>query len=188
MFPRLKGRWYEKKKISLFVGVRVKGQELYKTWSKVFEAGTSANQIISCSGSRPIKFLEVRSSANQMISRPSSHLMKFLEGVEPRSMNRFSKFVIAEISSVKVYLRKGTIVYKVWPKVSEGGKSKPMSDFSRFLSSRITLWDVSSLNNVSLSTQPNFWFRIVLSEAHEAEALLLIKYFSTSFRSIFTLQ
>jgi hypothetical protein len=86
------------------------------------------------------------------------------------------------------FLRKGTIVYKVWPKVFEGGEFKPMSDFSRFLNSRITLFDVSWLNNVSLSTQPNFRFRIVLSEAHEAEALLLIKYFSTSFRSIFISQ
>jgi len=139
-------------------------------------------------GNHPIRFLEVGNSVNQMISRPSSHSMKFLEGVELRSMSRFSKFVTVEISSSEVYLRKGTIVYKVWPKVFEGGKSKRMSDFSRVLSSRITLWDVSSLNNVSLSTQPNFRFRIVLSEVHEAEAYLRIKYFSTSFRSIFISQ
>ncbi len=119
----------------MFVFRKVKGQELHKTWSKIFEAGRSPNQMISC---------------------PSCHPMKFLEGVEPRSMSHFSKFVTVEISSGEVYLRKGTTVYKVWPKVSEIGESKPMSDFSRLLNSRITLWDIISLNNVSLSTQPNF--------------------------------
>ncbi len=100
-------------------------------------------------------------------------------------MSCFSKCVTVEFSSGKVYWRNGTIVYKVWPKACEGWESKPMSDFPRFLNSRITLWDVSSLNYVSLNTQTNFCFRTVLSEAHEAESLLLIKYFSTSFRSIF---
>jgi hypothetical protein len=45
----------------------------------------------------------------------------FLGGVEPISMSRFSKFVNVEIPLGEAYLKKGTIVYKVWPKVFEGG-------------------------------------------------------------------
>ncbi len=48
------------------------------------------------------------------------------------------------------------------------------------------LWDVNAVDNVSLSTRPNpFWFRIEFSETHGADALLLVKYFLTAFRSIF---
>ncbi len=70
--------------------------------------------------------------------------------------------------------------------VFDGEESESTSHFSKFVNSRITLWDVNLVNNVSLSTRPNpFCFRIELSKAHGVDALLLVKYFSTSFRSIF---
>ncbi len=48
------------------------------------------------------------------------------------------------------------------------------------------LWDVNAVDNVPLSTRANpFGFRIELSEAPVGDALLLVKYFSTAFRSIF---
>ena len=48
------------------------------------------------------------------------------------------------------------------------------------------LWDVNAVDNVPLSTRANpFGFRIELSAAPGGDALLLVKYFSTAFRSIF---
>jgi hypothetical protein len=153
--------------------------------SRFFGAGISAKQVISVSRSRPIRFLEAWSSGKQMILRPGSRPMTFLERVKSRSMSGFFK-ICGRWSFVRWgLLRKGKTVYKVWPNVFENEESKAMSAFRNFLNLRITLWDVSSLNNVSFSIQPNFCFRIVLSEVREVDALLLIKYFSTSSRSIF---
>jgi hypothetical protein len=153
--------------------------------SRFFGAGISAKQVISVSRSRPIRFLEVWSSGKQMILRPGSRPMTFLERVKSRSMSGFFK-ICGRWSFVRWgLLRKGKTVYKVWPNVFENEESKAMSAFRNFLNLRITLWDVSSLNNVSFSIQPNFCFGIVLSEVREVDALLLIKYFSTSSRSIF---
>ena len=80
------------------------------------------------------------------------------------------------------------IFYKVRPMVSDGGESEFISHFSKFVNSRITLWDVNLVNNVSLSTGPNPFLlrnRVKRGEAHGADALFLVKYFSTACRSIF---
>ncbi len=63
----------------MYVAVRVKGQRLYNASSRVFESERSANQIISRSDSRPIRFVQARSSANHTISLPSSCPIKFFE-------------------------------------------------------------------------------------------------------------
>jgi hypothetical protein len=39
--------------------------------------------------------------------------------------------------------------------VFDGGESESISHFSKFVNSRITLWDVNLVNNVSLSTRSN---------------------------------
>ncbi len=57
----------------------------------------------------------------------------------------------------KVFLRKSDF-YKVGLVVSDGEESDSISHFSKFVNSRITLWDVNSVNTVSLSTPPNSYF------------------------------
>jgi hypothetical protein len=42
---------------------------------------------------------------------------------------------------------------KVGPMVFDGGESESTIHFLKFVNSRITLWDVNSVNNVSLSTR-----------------------------------
>ena len=54
------------------------------------------------------------------------------------------------------------------------------------MNAKVLLEDVNSLKNVAFSTRSNpFPFRVELSVAHEADALHLVTYFSTSVRSIF---
>ncbi len=85
-----------------------------------------------------------------------------------------------------IFFAKKVVFDEVGLMVFDGGESESTSHFSKFVNSRITVWDVNLVNNVSLSTRSNpFCFRIELSEAHGADALLLVKYFSTPFRSIF---
>ncbi len=47
------------------------------------------------------------------------------------------------------------IFYKVGPMVFDGRESESTSHFSKFVNSRITLWDVNSVNTVSLTTRTN---------------------------------
>ncbi len=76
------------------------------------------------------------------------------------------------------FFTKKMIFYKVWLKLLRVEKSEYMGYFSRFMNPRISSGNVSSFNNVSFIARNNCCFMMKLSEAHEADALNLVKYFS----------
>ncbi len=111
--------------------------------SHVFAIYLPSNQILwhwefsqSCVSSMGIQQLGFHESGNwenQAFPRSSSRPIRFGKGEKSESTGHFSKFVIIGITLGKDCLNKMPIVYKAWPKVSEGRQSKSTNHLSTFI-------------------------------------------------------
>jgi hypothetical protein len=108
-----------------------------------FDFALSSNQIprywecsqsrVSSMGIQPLGLHESGNWGNQAFSRSSSRPIRFSKGEKSEFTGHFSKFVIVGITLGKDCLKKMLIVYKAWPKVSEGRQFKLTGHLSTFI-------------------------------------------------------
>jgi hypothetical protein len=111
--------------------------------SNIFSLRQCSNQIlwrwqfsqsrVSNMGIQPLVLHKSGNWGNQAFSRSSSRPIRFGKGEKSEFIGHLSKFVIIGITLGKDCLKKMLIVYKAWPKVSEGQQYKSTSHLSTFI-------------------------------------------------------